>query len=123
MDLAIAKAKNVGVAWVTCTGKLIIVELWHFHITYVLNLTCVVLSNMYTDKLPLLTDYVGNYFKGSNHYGMACYYTQRAAENGLIVSCWDNSKWIITFEFFFIIFVFPGTISDQHFPTSGATWD
>ena len=62
MELAIKKAKDVGVAWVTCTGKWVCARIegaWHLY---------------FCDDA------------GSNHFGIAGYYSMMAMKEGLIVS-------------------------------------
>lgn len=68
MDLAIRKAKEVGIAWVNCTGeraKEALLLRW--------SAVCVV-------------DVSITSCSGSNHYGIAGWYAIRAAKEGLIVS-------------------------------------
>lgn len=62
MELAIQKAKQTGIAWVTCTGRF-----------------CDCLLHQQVDN--------NMYFQlGSNHYGIAGYYALRAVREGLVVS-------------------------------------
>ena len=60
MDLAIEKAKQTGIAWVTCTGNT----------PLFMQVTCI---------------YDFLYCLGSNHYGIAGFYALRAVKQGLIV--------------------------------------
>ena len=61
MDIAVAKANKVGVAWVNCVGE-------------------------FPPLLQKLNIYNKLLIIGSNHYGMASYYAQKAADQGMIVS-------------------------------------
>ncbi len=60
MDLAIAKAKNVGIGWVSCKGESV-------------RVFSVILLYIYT-------------YTGSNHFGIAGYYSMMAIKKGLLVS-------------------------------------
>lgn len=69
MDLAIRKAKDVGIAWVNCTGEFMRKILMFCH------------CGLRVDDLLCASPR-----SGSNHYGIAGWYAIRAAKEGLIVS-------------------------------------
>ena len=85
MDIAMKKAKENGVGWVTAKGTV------HVHIrqssvtsSLLTSLTRSILYTgcMYACVLTACVDRVSE----SNHFGIAGWYTMRAAEQGLVVS-------------------------------------
>ena len=75
MELAIKKAKEVGVSWVTVKSKC------SLPIYILLNTFKIHLHNVKTDVLILLN----NCTLDSNHFGIAGFYSMMASKEGLMV--------------------------------------
>ena len=76
MDLAMKKAKEVGIGWVTCTGQ----ENSHL---VLFSLHGVIISVLFKVDSCIKINFNSI---ASNHYGIAGYYSMRAMQQGLIVS-------------------------------------
>ena len=98
MDLAIKKAKEVGIGWVTCTGQKNSHTFIHhnshelmplLHVNYIFLL--IIIINQCSVQVHTMLC-INDHSAASNHYGIAGYYSMRAMQQGLIVSLNKESK-------------------------------